>query len=562
VASSGLRTLRELPAVIGAALWLLWSIPTSMTVGMGARQFGELVGISITAVLIAVIPVLVLFTLWQGHRGYPGRAALASMRMLIGLLAGLLLTAGLHVAGIEPSIPAWIQVLVPAVTAPYLLDVADGILQIRRQVLRSREDLVREAVDLASTQTSERTTIAEIRSAIMNAVDLELSPARSEVARRLELLTDPAVDVALLGGGPLRDVAHDSVRPVMAALAIDRVARPEPLGLAQSVRAIIATQPFHPVPLAVIYAAVNLPQFWEDLGPSRALVSLSIGVVLIFAILGLGNSLMRRTGLPHSAVFITFFAVLQLPTIWDAFATNDSGTGAAMVSLITSVMISGVLVLLTSSVGSWRQRQETAQQTFRDLLDDERIASLARARIASQVARDAAQTLHGPVQARLAACAVAMDAASRTGDIRAYSAALRSAQEALETPLFDDVPEDSATVSEAIARVVAPWRGIIQAMVSVDPALASDRALAHPIEQIVEEALTNAARHGRARSVAITVRREPSGNVLVTVDDDGQGPTDGAPALGSALLDRVTGGHWSLTHPSPLGGSRLQARVG
>lgn len=553
--------MRELPAVVGAVLWLLWCIPTSMTVGMGARQFGELVGIASTALLIAVIPVLGLFTLWHRHRGYPGRTALALMRMLIGLLAGLLLTAGLNAAGIEPDIPAWIQVLVPAVTAPYLLDVADGIVHMRTQVLQSREALVRQAVELASTESSERTTITEIRSSIMNAVDLELAPARAEVARRLSLLTEPSVDVGVLGGAPLRDVAHDSLRPVMVALADDRAARPEPLGLLRSVRAIIATQPFHPVPLAVIYAAVNLPQFAQELSPLRALVSLMLGVGLILGILGLGNALMQRTSLPHSGLFIASFTVLQIPTIWGEFVTATAGPEAAVVTSITSVLLSAMLVLLTSSVGSWRQRQETAQQTFRDLLNEERIAALARARVTSQVARDAAQTLHGPVQARLAACAVAMDTASRAGDIDAYALALRQAQQALQTRLFDDDPAPLQTPREALTAVVSPWRGILEASVTIDPDLEDETGLSHSIEQIVEEALTNAARHGRARSVAITVRREPSGDVLVTVDDDGRGPTDGAPALGSALLDRVTGGQWSLTHSSPLGGSRLHACV-
>lgn len=553
--------MRELPAVVGAVLWLLWSIPTSMTVGIGARQLGELVGIASTALLIAVIPVLVLFTLWHRHRGYPGRAMLALMRMLIGLLAGLLLTAGLNAAGIEPDIPAWIQVLVPAVTAPYLLDVADGIVRMRTQVLQSREALVRQAVELASTETSERTTITEIRSSIMNAVDLELAPARAEVARRLSLLTEPSVDVGLLGGGPLRDVAHDSLRPIMVALADDRAARPEPLGLLRSVRAIIATQPFHPVPLAVIYAAVNLPQFAQEFSSLRALMSLMLGVGLILGILGLGNALMQRTSLSHTGLFLASFTVLQIPTIWGEFVTATAGAEAAVVTSITSVLLSAMLVLLTSSVGSWRQRQETAQQTFRDLLDEERIAALARARVTSQVARDAAQTLHGPVQARLAACAVAMDAASRAGDIDAYALALRQAQQALQMRLFDDDPTPLQTTQEALTAVVSPWRGILEATVTIEPDLVDDTGLSHSIEQIVEEALTNAARHGRARSVAISVRREPSGDVLVTVDDDGRGPADGAPALGSALLDRVTGGQWSLTHSSPLGGSRLHACV-
>lgn len=51
------------------------------------------------------------------------------------------------------------------------------------------------------------------------------------------------------------------------------------------------------------------------------------------------------------------------------------------------------------------------------------------------------------------------------------------------------------------------------------------------------------------------------GVCTVQVADDGSGPAGGEPALGAALLDRVTGGEWSL-EPGAGGGAVAVARPG
>lgn len=84
---------------------------------------------------------------------------------------------------------------------------------------------------------------------------------------------------------------------------------------------------------------------------------------------------------------------------------------------------------------------------------------------------------------------------------------------------------------------------------------------------IVEEAITNAVRHGHATRVEIhlDVATSPDGHRgLVTVDDDGTGLPDPAPALVGLLAPRARarrrGGDLTL-EPSPLGGVRLFAEL-
>lgn len=80
--------------------------------------------------------------------------------------------------------------------------------------------------------------------------------------------------------------------------------------------------------------------------------------------------------------------------------------------------------------------------------------------------------------------------------------------------------------------------------------------------RIVEQALLNAAVHGRARHCHVDVSLS-GGELVVTVDDDGSGlPIPLGPAgLGSALTTtwvRILGGRWSR-EPSAMGGVRVRA---
>jgi anti-sigma regulatory factor (Ser/Thr protein kinase) len=70
--------------------------------------------------------------------------------------------------------------------------------------------------------------------------------------------------------------------------------------------------------------------------------------------------------------------------------------------------------------------------------------------------------------------------------------------------------------------------------------------------QAVSEAVVNAARHGLATSVNADITVSGSG-LEVRVVDDGVGPRDGTPGLGSAYFSANSGGEWSLVAGSDGG---------
>ncbi|MDX3727085.1 sensor histidine kinase [Streptomyces caniscabiei] len=87
----------------------------------------------------------------------------------------------------------------------------------------------------------------------------------------------------------------------------------------------------------------------------------------------------------------------------------------------------------------------------------------------------------------------------------------------------DDTDLDPAYLGQLVRPMVDAGMDV---RVCVEPVtLTLPRALRLSVHRIVQEALTNALRHGHARSAEVTVRRQRRGNaVLVTVVDGGAGP--------------------------------------
>jgi signal transduction histidine kinase len=148
-----------------------------------------------------------------------------------------------------------------------------------------------------------------------------------------------------------------------------------------------------------------------------------------------------------------------------------------------------------------------------------------------------------------------MQTASQTGNTDAYRDALRQAQATLDTPLLE-APSRSQHLHEILDAVAAPWRGLVDVAIEIQDTSVPTSVHAH-VEKVTEEAITNSVRHGRARTVHVTVRPE-AGTTVVLIDDDGAGPAGGTPGLGATLLTRLSNGQWELDRSDALGGARLR----
>ena len=430
--------------------------------------------------------------------------------------------------------------------------------QARRQEVARLHEIYEQGAVLEAARQETSGIIRGLHIALASDIDAALLPARVAIETRLAdqdrvLAAESWLDVA----GELRTAASATVRPLSRRLWAYAPARIPGPGLGRILRTIITEQPFQPLVLILIYWATTFGGTIAALGWVDGLLAVLIGTVLIAIVLGGANVLMRRHPRLHAVIFIMATVLLQVTGLL-TFVLRDVWSAAPYTWAEYALSCIGgvVLILVTSGFGSVRTYRSDLARTFRAGIDEEFQASMATSVHVAQLAREAARVLHGSVQTRLVACAVAIEQASQTRDVDAFQAAMREAHAALVPPSL--VVEESRTLGEHLDRTVALWSGLCSVRVMIDPDASQERGvLARDVGRFVEEAINNAVTHGDATEISVGVQSTRDA-VHIEVIDNGSGPGGGRPGLGSALFDSLCI-NWQL---APVdGGSKVVAAI-
>jgi signal transduction histidine kinase len=281
-------------------------------------------------------------------------------------------------------------------------------------------------------------------------------------------------------------------------------------------------------------------------GPMIGLSVLAVTVAFIFAIMTGFNSAMRRWPQHHSAIFIIGLVAVQVPTVvLSPLRMELTGEVISIGDLIISMVIGTFIVLATSSFGAWDRSRREMIADFRREVDEETIATLVRRQALAKATMDAAIVLHGRVQTQLHACAFTLEEATRRGDLVEVNRALVHARALLEQPDLAPRVATATSIQDALEERIAQWRGLLAVTVSVNKqAEALSGVIVEHVADVVEEAIANAVHHGSATEVLVSVSCD-SDELTVQVCDNGMGPSNGAPGLGSRLFSTYDS-RWSL----------------
>lgn len=544
--------------------WLI-SIPVSLLVVTNELSKAPNPVQALAWILVALVGALAagvygyaLHVTWFRHRRERPMPVVPAL-VAFGL-GGLVMIGGMALAaralGLTEQVP-WGQralILVPlaawwTATLALILDTHERVTTARRELIEQRVQ-----VELMAVQHDE--IAFDIRERLRAEIADELDPARVRIERALAGSATSG-DLAAVSV-ELRRTAELSVRSMSRRLWQTAAARYPSTPWGRVLANTVRSQPLRPFALAAIALLTGGMPAIIRYGPAIgwALIVAGIGSVLVISFGA--NWLMSRHPSHHAVLFIAAVALIQVDTlVVNRIERGVSGAPFSPGLMIGSMLSSVMFILLTSGFGSWRDIQRDLDVVFDEELQADRIAQLARNRRLTDAARDAARVLHGSVQTRLIACAMAIDRASASGDDEALNLALLEARTVLESP----IPEHSAVggVAEEIARKVGLWSALCEVSVVIEPGAESSGCDPHVIGRVVEECLANAIRHGAATRIEVRIEPAAGGALRVTVTDNGSGPGGGRPALGSAVLDQATAGRWSLVGRAP--GSVVTALV-
>jgi len=274
-----------------------------------------------------------------------------------------------------------------------------------------------------------------------------------------------------------------------------------------------------------------------------------IAIAIAFAA---ARSRMRRADRDSIGLFAIVMVALVMVTgplaSW-IFDPRGLSHGLSLI-LVNAIWLPTLTVLLGIAISAVRSSEQVLT-ILQQQVGDAEVAAWAAQEESTRIRKQLATTLHGSVQSRLLAAAVLMRQPSLVFDSGIEDPAIYLS--GLMHELDAMAVADLRPLIERLAEVTKPW----EALMTVDTVLGVvvDASLHDRIVHVVEEGLSNAYRHGGAMSVACTVMAE-EGCVVVTISDDGSfSGVSGSPGMGSALLDSIAPGRWTLQRSERGGGA-------
>jgi signal transduction histidine kinase len=337
----------------------------------------------------------------------------------------------------------------------------------------------------------------------------------------------------------------------------------------------------------ICLAALFLPYL---VGPRTYAAALVVGAALAAAVTGspndlqivslvligmAGSQLPIMLAAPAAMAIAIVFSVVQylagttgaLPQTESFFAATFAGTVAVHVRRVAAARQTAMLAELERSNVELRQAHEQLR------LDSQRAAELAAAEERERIARE----VHDVLAHTLTILVVQVGGVKRllTQDperarqqldlmaqlTRDGLAEVRRSVHALHSPNEDGIP--------ALAALIAAFaeRTGVRCTLEAQPGLpALPPALSTALYRVVQEALTNAVRHGNAQRIDVRLGSNET-HLVLTVGDDGVGGAapppvsgggNGLPGAGERL--RVFGGSLEA-RPEPTGGFCVRATV-
>ncbi len=415
------------------------------------------------------------------------------------------------------------------------------LFDARQRFWDERERLLGELVQTQLAQVQEQQVIEALREEVQS--ELKEPIAQAQLATATALLEEGAEPAAI--SEQLRELATGSVRSLSHELHEDEE-RAYPRSSFVTVMASFSREArFAVIPvmlmIAVAYAIDATIRSEAQVG-----VASTVGFAAVCAVLMVvSNWLMDRLSRGRLLLYIVTFILLEgIAFLYvSGFTPWAWWSGTVEVLPLTTGEVFALFIIVT--VGLLGTTYASAVITHRtQVLDrlraDADLAAaqqMAMAQRLSDASRIIASDLHGTLQTRLMVCAGALDQARADGDSEGVRTALDQAWKVLRSPFTD--AEEIASLEEMVEAHVARWVGILDVTCRVDPSVtAADGQVVDGISIVLEEGLANAYRHGGAESVDIRISMEgPVG--VVRLQDDGSGPGDTGPGMGSRRMAAV-----------------------
>ena len=346
----------------------------------------------------------------------------------------------------------------------------------------------------------------------------------------------------------LRKAALDTIRPFSHQLhrqGEEKIYKVRGIELFRYISSTIRVE----IPWVIIgYLVLNFRYIFENSPFKYAVLNLSIRIFLIY--LGLQIIKMFKdagkinrliTYIPSIFLFMVIFGVITHKLDDRLQLQGDS----ELMHIIDGFIL-GVIILAVGFVSSFFYGQHAESKFLERQLSKEQLEAMLLKREEDRLSRELAKYLHGTIQSRLMASAMALEKAGRKGDKRALEKELAQAYESLRVPSASYFAAPEESFKAEINKVISKWNDLLNIKVKIDKSIGDlAPAKSQEIGNAINEGLSNAFRHGGATTVKLNIAKAKSG-ISVEMIDDGQGPLGGKGGLGAEWFNAIAGKNWKL----------------
>ena len=438
--------------------------------------------------------------------------------------------------------------------------LVSSVLSFRDQ----RKDLLQHVETLRAISFRQNGLAQSVRKAVEDEVIKELKWSRAMAQKRfqssIEGDTKHGINPQLLksyAGEELRSISHNlwSKSRSNAPSSVPRDKDPFN-SLLELFRLGLRLPPFDIRLYLFIYASVVIPALLDDSNSPKELLNAIFILICFYFLMAIGESLYRRfprfsplifTLRTAIAVYLPFF-LLSLINPSAQFWAHPHPVSFKVSTFVLTFFVIFVLTLCKASIYSKNEliaalgRATDSQKAHVNLASDEIAA----------VSRQWAQYIHGNLQSRLLAAAAVLERSSDEIDIGLKELATAEATKIMSGDF--EAPEfANRSLTEEVHFQVERWKDLIDIEINCLIAKDPDWLPTDQFGALVEEAITNAFRHGHATKVVISIHQENDWELECNITDNGIGGASNHPAgLGSSIFDSVARGNWSL-RPGPDG---------
>jgi signal transduction histidine kinase len=278
--------------------------------------------------------------------------------------------------------------------------------------------------------------------------------------------------------------------------------------------------------------------------------------------LGLGTKAINRWPMFKYQIYVfALFAAVVLPPIYGVFLLGDDVNQDFLgISLTIAIWIPMLTVTCGLIDTALKQRKEILNG-LQAQIDKSRVRTISENNEAIRISNDMAKYLHGNLQSRMMASAFAIEAAGNARDSITLSAEIEKARKSIATPFDQFAMQELGAVYFELSRLMLMWEGVLSTKIEFtgseeNVSVIETRNIVH----VVEESFSNALRHGLATEATIALSSNAN-EISLTVIDNGIGPRDGSPGLGSSLFNSIAGSNWSLTRGPDGVGAQMNLQI-